>query len=231
MPRRNQERRHGFVAHFVVSFAVQCFPDTRIPFIVALPGDRDEREPWGPSDFGGALRAAPLGLAYRNAPAGTLEAAVGRALLFSHTHELGLDAALVHAAAVAWLAAAKGAGSGSAAGDAAGPQALLAHLRGVARSADMRFKLELLLQEAAAGGLQLPAASPDWRSMWQTQEWGRTQRLASRLTFHYHATQGTEAVALALAALCANWSRPEQALVTAVHFGGNTGAVACLTGL
>ena len=103
--------------------------------------NRVEREPWGWADNGAAVRAAPIGLAYRwallvrpvdaacdqqastrkparrgpnrplpfallprrHAPQEVLQQAVHSSLLFSHTHELGRDGALVQAAAVAFL--------------------------------------------------------------------------------------------------------------------------------
>jgi hypothetical protein len=47
--------------------------------------------------------ALPCAAARRNAPAEVLQQAVHSSLLFSHTHELGRDGALVQAAAAAFL--------------------------------------------------------------------------------------------------------------------------------
>lgn len=52
---------------------------------------------------GGAARITPVGLAYRHADVGVLHTAVEDALMCSHTHPLGIDAAFIIAAAAAWL--------------------------------------------------------------------------------------------------------------------------------
>jgi hypothetical protein len=52
---------------------------------------------------GGAMRIAPLGLAYRRADIKTLTSAVRAALLPTHVHAVGVAGALLQAMAVAWL--------------------------------------------------------------------------------------------------------------------------------
>jgi ADP-ribosylglycohydrolase len=55
--------------------------------------------PGGSYANGGAMRIAPVGLAYRNADAATLQQAVEAALLCTHTHPLGVEGALAQVGA------------------------------------------------------------------------------------------------------------------------------------
>eukprot|EP00882_Tetradesmus_deserticola_P032052 GHRQ01036267.1.p1 GENE.GHRQ01036267.1~~GHRQ01036267.1.p1 ORF type:complete len:158 (+),score=67.64 GHRQ01036267.1:138-611(+) len=59
--------------------------------------------PGGSFANGGAMRIAPVGLAYRNADAATMQQAVEAALLCTHVHPLGVEGALAQALAVAEL--------------------------------------------------------------------------------------------------------------------------------
>lgn len=59
--------------------------------------------PGGSFGNGGAMRIAPVGLAYRNADLDTLNEAVKAALLCTHVHPLGIEGALAQASAVAEL--------------------------------------------------------------------------------------------------------------------------------
>jgi poly(ADP-ribose) glycohydrolase ARH3 len=53
--------------------------------------------PGGSFANGGAMRIAPVGLAYRNADAATLQEAVEAALLCTHVHPLGVEGAVAQA--------------------------------------------------------------------------------------------------------------------------------------
>ena len=50
------------------------------------------------------------------------------------------------------------------------------------------------------------------------------------MTTHGRATEGPQAVAVALTALVASWDRPAQAVALAVALGGSSGTTAPLVG-
>jgi poly(ADP-ribose) glycohydrolase ARH3 len=113
----------------------------------ALVGGADPRStgtmtaPDGSYGNGGAMRIAPLGLAYRHAPLDVLRGAVRAALLPTHIHPLAIDGAAMQAAAVGWLSRQEGAARGRCT-----PAALLVHLQGVVETEEARGKLALLAQ-------------------------------------------------------------------------------------
>ncbi len=97
--------------------------------------------PEGSFGNGGAMRIAPVGLAYRNAPPEILQEAVEDALLCTHVHPEALDGALVQAKAVAIAA--------TASPDSFDPNAMLQTLLPVCRTEIMAARLKVL-----AAGLQ-----------------------------------------------------------------------------
>jgi ADP-ribosylglycohydrolase len=111
---------------------------------------RPDREPFGYTDNGGAMRATPIGLAYSSAPLSCLASAIDSAIGFTHPAAPGLEGALVQAAAVGWLSRQVRGSAGCT------PGALLEYLLdSVAYTADMRGKLQTIQQAHASLG-QLP---------------------------------------------------------------------------
>jgi hypothetical protein len=114
--------------------------------------------PDGSYGNGGAMRIAPLGLAYRNAPRAALARAVEAALLPTHVHPCGIDGALMQAAAVAWLSKRgepEGAAGDAVADEGSGPEGLLRHLIDVVETDTAKGTLEVLLsqvQKKVGGG-------------------------------------------------------------------------------
>lgn len=125
----------------------------------ALVGGADPRAtgrcriPEGSFGNGGAMRAAPLGLAYRHAPRAALRRAVEAALLPTHVHPQGIDGAVMVAAAAAWLCRQPDA-------RACGPGGLLAHVLEAVETEAARDKLRLIqgLLESQVGGARQHAA-------------------------------------------------------------------------
>jgi poly(ADP-ribose) glycohydrolase ARH3 len=93
--------------------------------------------PEGSFGNGGAMRIAPVGLAYRNAVAGLLLRAVEDALLCTHVHPEAIDGALVQAKAVAIAATTDP--------NALDPLGVVEALLPVCRTEVMQFKLQALV--------------------------------------------------------------------------------------
>jgi hypothetical protein len=69
-----------------------------------------------------------------------------------------------------------------------------------------------------------------WPACYASQDWHTLVDVLNRTTLHGYATAGSEAVAVALWALCTSWGRPEQAVIVAASFGGNAPATAQMVG-
>lgn len=92
--------------------------------------------PDGSFGNGGAMRIAPVGLAYRHAGLDVLRQAVEDALLCTHVHPEAIDGALVQAKAVAWAATTEP--------DSLIPMQLVETLASVCRTDVMQAKLAAL---------------------------------------------------------------------------------------
>ncbi|KAJ9523232.1 hypothetical protein QJQ45_024020, partial [Haematococcus lacustris] len=96
------------------------------------------------------------------------------------------------------------------------PEALLEFLESVARTEDMRGKLQLLRSNL----LQVSPVT-SWPTFYASRDWQRLVQVVSRLTYHDYATSGTEAAAVALWALVTHWQLPRQAICVAATWGGS----------
>lgn len=189
--------------------------------------------PGGSFANGGAMRIAPVGLAYRNAEPAVLQQAVQAALMCTHTHPLGVEGALAQALAVAELSRMQFPTPAAAAGDAAaaraGALALLRTLQSkLPGSEEMAGKLQLL-QEALQ---QAPADSPassSWQQYLQSSGWQHELATAAAVAPGFQI-KATDAVAAALWAVARHWGSPADALTAAVHYGGDTDTIACMAG-
>eukprot|EP00197_Chlamydomonas_leiostraca_P005405 CAMPEP_0202862444 /NCGR_PEP_ID=MMETSP1391-20130828/3483_1 /ASSEMBLY_ACC=CAM_ASM_000867 /TAXON_ID=1034604 /ORGANISM="Chlamydomonas leiostraca, Strain SAG 11-49" /LENGTH=344 /DNA_ID=CAMNT_0049541983 /DNA_START=194 /DNA_END=1224 /DNA_ORIENTATION=+ len=80
----------------------ECKADPHMPW-QAMAQLATKYTPEGSFANGGAMRIAPVGLVYRNAQPSVLLTAVTAALRLTHVHPVGVDGALIQAAAVGWL--------------------------------------------------------------------------------------------------------------------------------
>jgi poly(ADP-ribose) glycohydrolase ARH3 len=157
---------------------------------------------------GGAMRIAPVGLAFRNADDAVLRQAVELALLCTHVHPDGVDGAVVQARAVSELAR-----TGNHAGlDVA---SFLSGLFSVAQSAAVRERLATVIKAHA-------------------HDWSDEQLLACVCTPNEYGEQfqihAAEAVACALWAFTSCPHDPEECIVRTVGLGGDTDTVAAMAG-
>jgi poly(ADP-ribose) glycohydrolase ARH3 len=155
--------------------------------------------PEGSFGNGGAMRIAPVGLAYRHGDAEALHRAVQDALVCTHVHPEAVDGAFVQARAVAWAATTDPADFD--------PQHLLRELHRVSRTTIVKAKLEAL-----ASGLR-----EDDSDLFVIAKVG-------------NGIRASEAVAAALWALLRYGSDPEECIIRAVGFGGDTDTIGAMTG-
>jgi poly(ADP-ribose) glycohydrolase ARH3 len=164
--------------------------------------------PEGSFGNGGAMRIAPVGLAFRNAADAVLRRAVELALLCTHVHPEAVDGAFIQAKAVSDLARIVDPASFDVAG-------FLLVLQSVAETAVLREKLGIVIQ----------AHLGDWQdeklltAVCTPNEYGEA--------FQIHAA---EAVACALWAFARSPNEPEECLIRAVCLGGDTDTIAAMAG-
>lgn len=158
---------------------------------------------------GGAMRIAPIGLAYRNASRETLYKAVRLALLPTHVHPEGIDGAFIQALAVAQLC------KWDLREGFITKENLLYVLLEAVRTERMRKRLLSVGQ----------ALKEHWHDSKFLSETCEPNEYGD--TFQIHAA---DAVASCLWAFLNNVNRPEQAIIHAVSLGGDTDTIGAMTG-
>lgn len=156
--------------------------------------------PEGSFANGGAMRIAPVGLAYRHAPDDVLHRAVKEALLCTHVHPEAVDGAFIQAKAIAWAAT-------SEPENLADRMALLRTLVASARTPIMQAKLQALeygLEEQADDVAVIACVG--------------------------NGIRASEAVAAALWFFLRYGDTPEECVVRAVNFGGDADTVGAMAG-
>lgn len=156
--------------------------------------------PDGSYGNGGAMRIAPVGLAYRHANDDSLYEAVEDALLCTHVNPEAIDGAFVQAKAVAIAATTS---------DPANlePRQLLQALRRLSRTDIMQSRIEKLID-------CLVREEPDVNAI------GRVG----------NGIRASQAVPAALWAFVRYGQNPEECVVRAVNFGGDTDTIGAMAG-
>jgi len=152
---------------------------------------------------GASMRIAPIGLAYRHASNEDLYKAVVDAIVCTHVHPDGIDAAYVQAKAVALLSLLPGPSQFQ-------PIPFLNELKAVAKGTAMQTKIQAIIDH-------LNDMSDD------TTDKGIVAKTGNGVL-------GCESTALALFTCCKYYKSPEDALVTVVGFGGDTDTSAAQLG-
>ena len=157
---------------------------------------------------GGAMRIAPLGLAFRQASDDVLHEAVRLALLPTHVHREAVDAAFVQAKAVGLMAC------------AAVPQDvdvldLLGCLQRAAHTVVVRDKLDTV--------------SVAYREKWRAET--VLNRLCTSNEFGKHfQIRAADAVACALWSFAMSIQNPERCIMETVELGGDTDTLGAMAG-
>ena len=157
---------------------------------------------------GGAMRIAPVGLAFRNAEDSVLREAVRLALLPTHVHDEAVDGAFIQAKTIALMAKTKDVHNLDMIG-------LLEQLRDAARVESLRSKLT-----------DVTAAH---RENWSPER--VLDHLCSPCRFgeHFQIRTG-DAVACVLWAFSNYWHDPERCVVETVGLGGDTDTLGAMAG-
>ena len=171
---------------------------------------------------GGAMRIAPVACAYKNAGPVALHRAVTDALLCTHTHPSAIDAAYVQATAIAWLTKSRV--------DSFDPDRFLYWLANICKTTEMREKI-VVVRDVVAGTPGLSRTEPvtSWSEYFASDAWRSERATCSRVSDDFQI-RATDAVASALVAFCFHWRSPRDAVVAAVHQGGDTDTVATMVG-
>lgn len=164
--------------------------------------------PEGSFANGGAMRIAPVGLAFCNATDTVLRQAVELALLCTHVHPDAVDGAFIQAKAVSELAR------------TANPSGFdvarfLSSLISITQSRVLREKL----------GVVLRAHLQDWRDEEVLSAVCAPNKYGAQFQIH-----AAEAVACALWAFVCSPDKPEECLIRAVCLGGDTDTVGMMAG-
>ena len=183
-------RGYGGAAHRVMQAlqrGAECRDTGRLQF------------PEGSFGNGGAMRIAPVGLAYRHAVPDAMHQAVEDALVCTHVHPEAIDGAFIQAKAVATAATTDPTDFD--------PQRLLAVLHESSRTDILRAKLE-----AVSRGLR---------------EDDSDQSVIAKVG---NGIRASEAVAAAIWALARYGNSPQECIIRAVGFGGDTDTIGAMTG-
>jgi len=164
----------------------------------------------------GANRVAPVGFVYRHCNEATMRAAVEAACQCSHVHPIAIDAAVIHAHAIAILANVRIMCEGGDQNSDIGPKELVQRLKAFAETEEMAAKLDATLQ-----GLHLWETQGPSSSLCASVRSGITDPVQIR---------ATDAVASSLWAMCTHWEQPREAVVRAASFGGDSTAIASMVG-
>ena len=156
--------------------------------------------PEGSYANGGAMRIAPVGLAYRHSPDDVLRKAVEDAIVCTHVHPEAIDGAVVQAKAVALAATMAKPGD-------LDPTRFLEGLRRLSQTPILDGKLERLSRGIRQGDSD-----------------------AFVVAMVGNRTRASEAVASALWAFARYGDSTEECIVRAVSFGGDTDTIAAMAG-
>ena len=164
--------------------------------------------PQGSYANGGAMRIAPVGLAFRNASEEVLYRAVEMALLCTHVHPEAVDGAFIQAKAISELCRWKTASNRQV-------SELLVHLQSLAGTDPMRLRMDFILEGLARG--------------WSDEKFLAMVCMPNEFgeQFQIHAA---EAVACALWAFANEWHHPEMCVIRAVMLGGDADTVGAMAG-
>mmetsp|Transcript_6493 Transcript_6493/g.24137 ORF Transcript_6493/g.24137 Transcript_6493/m.24137 type:complete len:664 (-) Transcript_6493:21-2012(-) len=162
--------------------------------------------PEGSYANGGAMRIAPVGIAFRNASNDVLHAATEAALLCTHVHPEAIDAAFIQAAAISLCLNDKQTADDR---PALSSRQLIQKLASLARTEEMRTRL-LVIDNAMQASMSEMEVLPHISEPFQIR--------------------AVDAVACVLLAVCYHFDEPEECIVRSVSYGGDTDTIACMAG-
>ncbi|KAH3744529.1 ADPribosylglycohydrolase superfamily protein [Pelomyxa schiedti] len=155
---------------------------------------------------GGAMRIAPVGVAFRNASDTQLYEAVRYAIMSSHVHPQAVDGAFITAKAITVLQRTTAA--------EVNVSALLNELKGLCRTDEMRNNIQTVIENLDKG------------SSFSFKE---EIRFVEKLGGDFQIA-AVEAVAVVLWGFARYYKDPENCLIKVVGFGGDTDTTACICG-
>jgi len=154
---------------------------------------------------GGLMRISPIGVAFRNATLDQLHEATKWAIISSHVHPEAVDAAFVQAHGIRTLLPLKSV-------DEMTPTQFIGELLRVSRNENVKERIQLVLHF-----LEDPTPPP-------------VSVILHSLGSGFQI-KAIEALGCALWAFVSNWDAPEECIIDAVGYGGDTDTVAAIAGV
>ncbi|UJR15980.1 hypothetical protein I4U23_002899 [Adineta vaga] len=162
---------------------------------------------------GGAMRIAPIALAFRHASNEQLYEAVRMAIISSHVHPEGIDGAFVLAKAIILALRCPSI-------DTFDPYQFLSVLRKTARTKSMKDQIKNLInfytQQHQA---DIKSTKPKITDIDMVRAFGNTFQI-----------KAIEAVPCVLWVICESYREPEECLIRGVNMGGDTDTIAAMIG-
>jgi poly(ADP-ribose) glycohydrolase ARH3 len=204
------------------------YPDTAMQVMKAVLQGVDYRKtgtlsfPTGSFANGGAMRIAPVGVAFRNATDDQLYEAVRLAIISSHVHPEAIDGAWLQAKAISWMMNNTTALQKETGGDKKDEEegvitgeVFLEKMKSLAKTEGMRKNMEVVLEEYKR-----------YQKGEQVDEVALVKKLGSQFQI-----RAIEAVPCAFWSVAKHWNDPpEDTLIGAVMLGGDTDTVASMAG-
>ncbi|GLI62970.1 hypothetical protein VaNZ11_005827, partial [Volvox africanus] len=115
--------------------------------------------------------------------------------------------------------------------EVATPAALLAYLLSYSPLMETDGMVQKLqtVKDFVVQARHFKSTNESWAQFFASPEWTAELRLQAEVSEPFQI-RADDAAAVALAALCCHWDCPEDAVVAAVHYGGDTDTVAAITG-
>jgi poly(ADP-ribose) glycohydrolase ARH3 len=167
--------------------------------------------PEGSYANGGAMRIAPIGLIYANRALDDMKIAVKDALLCTHTHPHGIEGATIQAAAISYLYK--------------------------VNNFDVNLFLQYLIDISSIpdkliyirDNLRVVDQITNMTEYLKSSSWDHELAIRYVISERFQI-KALDAVACAILAFCTHWRDPANAVVCAIHYGGDTDTIASMTG-
>jgi poly(ADP-ribose) glycohydrolase ARH3 len=175
--------------------------------------------PGGSYGNGSVMRISPIGLLHRDSDLEELYNATLNAIQCTHVHKDAIDAAYVQAAAVGYLCKMPI--------EIFDLDTFLEYLETVSlQSHELTKKISQIRECIQNSDLK----NSSWKEYFTSDTWKNEVMLASNVSSGWFQIKAIDAFCCSLVAFCYHWNVPEDAIVAAIHQGGDTDTLGAITG-